>query len=99
MFVLDGAQANLLIVAAKTDAGVSLFAVDPAGSGVTRTNLATMDQTPKQAPGEPHGAFGTLIRTDRACWTTPAPGLLLPARSPPPSTLVGTQTAPETPGQ
>ena len=49
MFVLDGAQADLLIVAAKTDAGVSLFAVDPNGAGVTRTNLATMDQTRKQA--------------------------------------------------
>src|SRR3546814_12664717 len=61
MFVLDGAQANLLIVAAKTDAGVSLFAVDPAGSGVTRTNLATMDQTRKQAQVELDGASGTLI--------------------------------------
>src|SRR3546814_12240874 len=70
MFVLDGAQANLLIVAAKTDAGVSLFAVDPAGSGVPRTNLATMDQTRKQAKVEPDGASGTLIRTDRAGWTT-----------------------------
>src|SRR3546814_21120702 len=32
MFVLDGAQANLLIVAPKTDAGVSLFAVHTARS-------------------------------------------------------------------
>src|SRR3546814_2979632 len=70
MFVLDGAQANLLIVAAKTDAGVSLFAVDPAGSGVTRTNLATMDQTRKQAKVELDGASGTLIGTDGAGWTT-----------------------------
>src|SRR3546814_14043608 len=70
MFVLDGAQANLLIVAAKTDAGVSLFAVDPAGSGVTRTNLATMDQTRKQAKVELDGASGTLIGTDGAGWPT-----------------------------
>src|SRR3546814_13173183 len=70
MFVLDGAQANLLIVAAKTDAGVSLFAVDPAGSGVTRTNLATMDQTRKQAKVELDGASGTPIGTDGAGWTT-----------------------------
>src|SRR3546814_3285251 len=54
------------IVAAKTDAGVSLFAVDPAGSGVTRTNLATMDQTRKQAKVELDGASGTLIGTDGA---------------------------------
>jgi len=70
MFVLDGAQANLLIVAAKTDAGTSLFAVDPAGSGVTRTNLATMDQTRKQAKIELDGAAGTLIGTDGGGWAT-----------------------------
>src|SRR3546814_10796242 len=58
------------IVAAKTDAGVSLFAVDPAGSGVTRTNLATMDQTRKQAKVELDGASGPLIGTDGAGWTT-----------------------------
>ena len=63
MFVLDGAQANLLVVAAKTDAGVSLFAVDPAGAGVTRTNLATMDQTRKQAKIDFDGAPATLIGT------------------------------------
>ncbi|HEX4866234.1 MAG TPA: acyl-CoA dehydrogenase family protein [Acidimicrobiales bacterium] len=70
MFVLDGAQANLLIVAAKTDAGTSLFAVDPAGSGVTRTNLSTMDQTRKQAKIELDGAAGTLIGTDGGGWAT-----------------------------
>jgi alkylation response protein AidB-like acyl-CoA dehydrogenase len=70
MFVLDGAQANLLIVAAKTDAGTSLFAVDPAASGVTRTNLATMDQTRKQAKIELDGAAGTLIGTDGGGWAT-----------------------------
>lgn len=70
MFVLDGAQANLLIVAAKTSAGTSLFAVDPAGSGVTRTNLATMDQTRKQAKVELDGAAGTLIGTDGGGWAT-----------------------------
>ncbi|HLT17252.1 MAG TPA: acyl-CoA dehydrogenase family protein [Acidimicrobiales bacterium] len=68
MFVLDGAQANLLIVAAKTAAGTSLFAVDPAGEGVTRTNLATMDQTRKQAKIELDGAAGTLIGTDGGGW-------------------------------
>ncbi|MFP5256313.1 MAG: acyl-CoA dehydrogenase family protein [Acidimicrobiia bacterium] len=70
MFVLDGAQANLLIVAAKTDAGTSLFAVDPAGTGITRTNLATMDQTRKQAKIELDGAAGTLIGTDGGGWAT-----------------------------
>ena len=70
MFVLDGNVANLLLVAAKTDAGVSIFSVDPTGAGVTRTNLATMDQTRKQAKIELDGAPATLIGTDGAGWTT-----------------------------
>ena len=70
MFVLDGAQAGLLIVAAKSDAGVSLFAVDPNGAGVTRTNLATMDQTRKQAKIELADAPATLIGTEGAGWAT-----------------------------
>src|SRR5204862_225322 len=49
MFVLDGHTANLILVAARTDAGVSLFRVDSDASGLTRTPLATMDQTRKQA--------------------------------------------------
>src|SRR3954463_9236963 len=49
MFVLDGHTANVILVAAKTDAGVSIFRVDGDASGLTRTALATMDQTRKQA--------------------------------------------------
>jgi alkylation response protein AidB-like acyl-CoA dehydrogenase len=52
MFVIDGHTANLLIVAARTGAGVSLFAVDGDASGLTRTPLQTMDQTRKQAKVE-----------------------------------------------
>src|SRR5215468_585753 len=37
MFVLDGHTADLIIVAARTDAGVSLFRVDGDASGLTRT--------------------------------------------------------------
>ena len=48
-FVLDGHTANLIIVAARTAKGVSLFAVDGDASGLTRTPLSTMDQTRKQA--------------------------------------------------
>jgi alkylation response protein AidB-like acyl-CoA dehydrogenase len=48
-FVLDGHTANLIIVAARTGAGVSLFAVEGGASGLTRTPLSTMDQTRKQA--------------------------------------------------
>jgi alkylation response protein AidB-like acyl-CoA dehydrogenase len=70
LYVLDGHTANLLIVAARTDAGVSLFAVDGDASGVTRTALATMDQTRKQAKVELADAPGTLIGTDGGGWAT-----------------------------
>ncbi|MFZ6005164.1 MAG: acyl-CoA dehydrogenase family protein [Actinomycetota bacterium] len=70
MFVLDGNVANLLLVAAKTDAGISIFSVDPSDSSVTRTNLATMDQTRKQSKIEFAGTPATLIGTDGAGWTT-----------------------------
>ncbi len=48
-FVLDGHTANLVLVAGRTGKGVSLFAVDEGAAGLTRTALATMDQTRKQA--------------------------------------------------
>jgi alkylation response protein AidB-like acyl-CoA dehydrogenase len=48
-YVVDGHTANLLIVAAKTGADVSLFTVDPDAEGVTRTALQTLDMTRKQA--------------------------------------------------
>jgi alkylation response protein AidB-like acyl-CoA dehydrogenase len=68
MFVLDGHTANLIIVAAKTQAGTSLFAVDGAAAGLTRTPLSTMDQTRKQAKLELDGVEGRLIGTDGAGW-------------------------------
>ncbi|HXR53431.1 MAG TPA: acyl-CoA dehydrogenase family protein [Acidimicrobiales bacterium] len=48
-FVLDGHTANLILVAARTGAGLSLFAVEGDAAGLTRTALPTMDQTRKQA--------------------------------------------------
>ncbi len=69
MFVIDGHTANLLIVAGRTAAGVSLFAVDGDAAGLTRTALSTMDQTRKQARLEFEGVTGTLIGTDGEGWT------------------------------
>jgi alkylation response protein AidB-like acyl-CoA dehydrogenase len=74
MFVIDGAVADLVLVAAHTGRGVSLFAVEGTASGLTRTALATMDQTRKQARlefagtparlvGEEGGAGDVLTRT------------------------------------
>jgi alkylation response protein AidB-like acyl-CoA dehydrogenase len=68
MFVLDGHTADLIIVAARTGAGVSLFAVDGEASGLTRTALSTMDQTRKQAKLEFSATPATLIGTEGAGW-------------------------------
>jgi alkylation response protein AidB-like acyl-CoA dehydrogenase len=70
MFVLDGHTANLIIVAARTAAGVSLFAVAGDAAGLTRTALSTMDQTRKQARLEFSGTPGRLIGTDGEGWNT-----------------------------
>lgn len=50
-FVVDGASADRLIVAAREDAQspVRLFLVDALAPGLTRTLLPTLDQTRKQA--------------------------------------------------
>jgi alkylation response protein AidB-like acyl-CoA dehydrogenase len=70
MFVLDGHTANLILVAAKTDKGVSLFKVDADAAGLERTPLATMDQTRKQAKLTFEGTPATLIGTDGGGWAT-----------------------------
>jgi alkylation response protein AidB-like acyl-CoA dehydrogenase len=44
-FVLSGAEAGLILVAAVADGGLSLFAVDAAASGLAATALPTLDQT------------------------------------------------------
>ena len=47
--VLDGADADVLLVAARTAAGVTLFHVQVDGPGVTRERIGTMDLTRPQA--------------------------------------------------
>jgi alkylation response protein AidB-like acyl-CoA dehydrogenase len=69
-FVLDGHTADLVLVAARTAAGVSIFAVQGDAAGLTRTALSTMDQTRKQAKLEFDGVAGQLIGTDGAGWDT-----------------------------
>jgi alkylation response protein AidB-like acyl-CoA dehydrogenase len=64
MFVLDGHTAGLILVAARTPAGVSLFAVDGDASGLTRTPLPTMDQTRKQARLEFSATPARLVGED-----------------------------------
>ncbi len=68
MFVLDGHTANLIIVAARTDNGVSLFTVDGDAPGITKTPLSTMDQTRKQAKLEFDNVAATLIGEEGTGW-------------------------------
>ena len=67
-YVLDGHTAGLLIVAARTDEGVSLFAVDGDAAGLERSPLATMDQTRKQAQLTFADTPATLIGVDGQGW-------------------------------
>jgi alkylation response protein AidB-like acyl-CoA dehydrogenase len=69
-YVLDGHVADLILVAARTGAGVSIFAVPSDAAGLTRTLLATMDQTRKQAKLDFADTPATLVGTDGAGWAT-----------------------------
>ena len=68
MFVLDGNTASLIIVAARTGKGVSLFTVAGDAAGLTRTNLSTMDQTRKQSKLEFADVSAKLLGTEGQGW-------------------------------
>ena len=63
-YVIDGHLANLILVVAKSSKGLSLFAVDGDASGLTRSQLPTMDQTRKQARLEFANTPARLIGED-----------------------------------
>ena len=67
-FVVDGHVADLVLVAARTGQGVSLFAVDGDAPGLRRTVLPTMDQTRKQATLDLTGTPGRLIGREGEGW-------------------------------
>ena len=60
-FVLHGTEADVLLVAARTAVGASLFQVPVAGAGVRREAAVAMDQTRAQARIVLDGAEGRLI--------------------------------------
>jgi alkylation response protein AidB-like acyl-CoA dehydrogenase len=70
-FVLDGVTAGLVLVAGRTRSGVSLFAVDGAAGGLTRTSLPTLDETRKLARLEFAGTPARLVGAEGGAW----PGL------------------------
>jgi alkylation response protein AidB-like acyl-CoA dehydrogenase len=63
-FVVDGHTADVLLVAARTPAGLGVFAVDGAGPGVERLPVPQLDQTRKLASVELSGAPGRLVGED-----------------------------------
>ncbi|MDQ3738010.1 MAG: acyl-CoA/acyl-ACP dehydrogenase [Actinomycetota bacterium] len=67
-FVLDGHVADLILVAATTESGTSVFGVDGDAPGLERTLLSTMDQTRKQAKLELSETPATLIGTEGQGW-------------------------------
>ncbi|MDQ1402953.1 MAG: hypothetical protein QOG03_1269 [Actinomycetota bacterium] len=67
-FVIDGHTANLIIVAARSGGGVTLFAVEADASGITRTPLSTMDQTRKQAKVEFSSTPARLVGEEGQGW-------------------------------
>ncbi|MET7475921.1 acyl-CoA dehydrogenase family protein [Streptomyces sp. NPDC005648] len=67
-YVPDGLLADLILVAARTASGVSLFAVAADAPGLTRTSLPTLDQTRKQARLEFADTPARLIGAEGTAW-------------------------------
>jgi alkylation response protein AidB-like acyl-CoA dehydrogenase len=68
LYVLDGHIADLILVAARTSAGVSVFAVAGDAAGLRRESLLTMDQTRKQARLTFEDTPARLVGADGAGW-------------------------------
>ena len=73
MFVVDGATADLLVVAARRPRstgpdGVSLFTVGGGAAGVERTPLSTMDTTRRLARVDMRGACAELLGDEGGGW-------------------------------
>ncbi len=62
-YVIDGHVANLIVVAARSEEGISLFAVPADAPGLTRTAQPTIDQTRKLARLEFAATPAVLIGT------------------------------------
>jgi alkylation response protein AidB-like acyl-CoA dehydrogenase len=67
-FVLDGHTATLILTAARTPGGISLFAVDGSSDGLLRTPLSTMDQTRKLARLDFSGVPARILGEEGQGW-------------------------------
>ena len=68
MFVIDGHTADVVVVAARTAGGVSLFWCPSDAEGLASTALSTMDQTRKQARLDFDNTPVTLIGAEGGGW-------------------------------
>lgn len=68
LYVLDGHVADLVLVAARSAGGVSVFAVEKGAPGFTATALPTLDQTRKQAALSFADTPARLVGTDGQGW-------------------------------
>jgi len=67
-FVVDGHVADLLLVAARSETGLSLFAVDSTASGIDRELLHTLDETRKLARVRLTDTPARLVGADGDAW-------------------------------
>ena len=67
-FVPDGASAGLILVVARDEDSLGLFALAGEAPGVIRSGQPTMDQTRKQATVELRDASAQRLRTVRPVW-------------------------------
>jgi alkylation response protein AidB-like acyl-CoA dehydrogenase len=68
-YVIDGHVADVVVVAARAPAGVSLFLVDGVAPGLARTLQPTLDATRKQATVELRDVEATLVGTEGGGWS------------------------------
>ena len=69
-FVLDGHSASLVLVAARTDAGISVFAVDAGAAGLRSEPEVALDQTRKQASVTFAATPARLLGEQGQAWPT-----------------------------
>jgi alkylation response protein AidB-like acyl-CoA dehydrogenase len=66
--VLDGVLAELIVVAARSESGISLFTVDGAAPGLTRSALPCLDATRKLAMLDFDGVDAQLLGAEGGGW-------------------------------
>ncbi|GAA2409874.1 acyl-CoA dehydrogenase family protein [Actinomadura vinacea] len=67
-FVLDGAQADVILTIAETPGGIGIFRVDGGAPGLIRTALTTLDPTRRQARLEYRDVPARRLRTAGDAW-------------------------------